>query len=119
MGAARHFLKHPIDPAHMEVHMPVQAGAEPVDVDLGFCQCDCADVQGRLVHLRRCPHHAPGIARWAHAAAFAGIGHEVIVPAVITPRPGKAVREDAAFEVFAKSLTNIGLGVQSGTVRLG
>ena len=36
MGAARHFLKHPIDPAHMEVHMPVQAGAEPVDVDLGF-----------------------------------------------------------------------------------
>jgi hypothetical protein len=28
---ARHFLKHPIDRAHMEVHMPVQAGAEPVD----------------------------------------------------------------------------------------
>ena len=52
-------------------------------------------------------HHAPGIARWAHAAAFAGIGHEVVVPAVITPGPGKAVREDAAFQIFAKRLTRI------------
>jgi len=33
----------------MEVNMPVQAGAEPVDVDLGFCQSDCANVQRRLV----------------------------------------------------------------------
>lgn len=26
-------------------------GTKPVDVDLGFCQSDCADEQGRLVHL--------------------------------------------------------------------
>ena len=31
----------------MEVHMPVQAGAEPVD------ESDCAYVQRRLVHLGR------------------------------------------------------------------
>ena len=33
--------------------MPVQAGAEAVDVDLGICQGHCADVHGRLVQLRR------------------------------------------------------------------
>ena len=44
---ARHFLKDPIDCAHMKVHMLVQAGAEPVD------EGDCADVQGSLVHTRR------------------------------------------------------------------
>jgi hypothetical protein len=27
----RHFLKHPIDHTNVEVHMPVQAGAEAVD----------------------------------------------------------------------------------------
>lgn len=30
------------------------------------------------------------------------------MPAVVTPRPGKAVREDAAFQVFAKSLADLG-----------
>jgi hypothetical protein len=146
----RHFLKHPIDCAYVEVHMAVQAGAEAVD------KSDCANVQGRSVHLRRTGavglqsmrndaqenaqhhvehrpvalhvvaqplghrqhplahrqpgedvvrqvcrrlHHAPGIARRAHAQSFAGIGHEVVVPAVITPGPGK----DAALQMFAKS----------------
>jgi predicted TIM-barrel enzyme len=28
---ARHFLKHPIDHAHMEVHMLIEAGTEAVD----------------------------------------------------------------------------------------
>ena len=55
-------------------------------------------------------HHAPCVARGAHAPAFAGIGDEVVVPAVITPGPGKAMRKDAAFEVFAKGLADIGLG---------
>jgi len=45
IARARHFLKHPIDDAHMEVHMLVQAGAEAVDEGHG------TDVQGRLVHL--------------------------------------------------------------------
>jgi hypothetical protein len=44
---ARHFLKHPIARAELEVHMPVQAGAEPVD------ESDCANVQRRLVRLSR------------------------------------------------------------------
>ena len=49
----RHFLKHAIDSADVKVHMPVQAGAEPVDVDLGFCQGDGPNVQRRLVHTCR------------------------------------------------------------------
>jgi hypothetical protein len=32
------------------------------------------------------------------------------VPAVITPSPGNAVGEDAALQIFAKRLTDIGLG---------
>ena len=42
---ARHFLKHAIDHTGVEVHMPVQAGAVPVDK--GYR----ANVQRRLVHL--------------------------------------------------------------------
>ena len=57
-------------------------------------------VRGRL-------HHAPGIARGADTPAFAGIGHKVVVPAVITPGPGKAVGEDAALQIFAKGLADI------------
>lgn len=38
--------KNPINHAHMEMSMPVQAGAEPVD------EGDCANVQGRLVHTQ-------------------------------------------------------------------
>jgi hypothetical protein len=44
---ARHFLKHAIDCAHMEVHMLVQTGAEPVD------EGDCADIQACLVRIGR------------------------------------------------------------------
>ena len=47
VALARYFLKHPVDHTDVEVHMPVQAGAEPVD------ESDCANVQGRLVHLGR------------------------------------------------------------------
>ena len=32
------------------------------------------------------------------------------MPAVITPRPGKAVGKDAAFQIFAKRLADIGPG---------
>ena len=53
LALARHLRKHPIDRAYMEVHMSVQAGARAVDVDLGFCQSDCANVQRRLVNLGR------------------------------------------------------------------
>jgi hypothetical protein len=63
-----------------------------------------------VAEVRRRLHHAPGVARGAHAPAFAGIGHEVVVPAVITPRPGKAMGEDAAFQIFAKGLADIGPG---------
>ena len=44
---ARHFLKHAIDCADVEVHMPVQAGAEAVD------EGDCADVQCCVVCIGR------------------------------------------------------------------
>jgi hypothetical protein len=59
--------------------------------------------------VRRRLHHAPGVARGADAPAFAGIGNEVVVPAVITPGLGKAVGKDAAFEVFTECLANIRL----------
>ena len=55
-------------------------------------------------------HHAPRVARGADATALAGIGHEVVVPAVITPGPGKAVRKNATFQILAKGLADIGLG---------
>ncbi len=60
--------------------------------------------------VRCCFHHAPRVARGVYVTAFAEIGHEVVVAAFITPSPGKVMREDAVFEVFAESLTNIGLG---------
>ena len=44
---AWHFLKHPVDHTDVEVHMPVQAGAEPVDEGYG------TNEQGCLVHLGR------------------------------------------------------------------
>ena len=44
---ARHFLKHAIDCADVEVHMLIEAGAKAVD------EGDCADVQCGLVHMRR------------------------------------------------------------------
>ena len=40
---ARHFLKHAIDCADVEVHMLIEAGAEAVD------EGDCANVQWCLV----------------------------------------------------------------------
>jgi len=46
-GVACHHLKHPVNHADMELHMPVQAGAESVD------ESDCAQVQGLFVPLRR------------------------------------------------------------------
>ena len=63
-----------------------------------------------IAEMCRRLRHAPRVARRANATAFAGIGHEVVVPAVITLRPGKAVGKDATFEVFAKRLADIGLG---------
>jgi len=49
-------------------------------------------------------HHASGVAGRADAPALAGIGHEVVVPTIVTPGPGKAVRKDAAFQIFAKDV---------------
>ena len=45
----------------------------------------------------------------AHAPAFAGIGDEVVVSAVIAPGPDKAVGKDAALQILAKGLADIGL----------
>jgi hypothetical protein len=47
IALAWHFLKHAIDHTDVEVHMPVQAGAESVD------KGQRANVQRRPVHLRR------------------------------------------------------------------
>ena len=63
-----------------------------------------------VAELCRSLHHAPRVARGAHAPAFAGIGHEVVVSAVITPGAGKTMRKDAAFQILAKGLADIRLG---------
>ena len=55
-------------------------------------------------------HHAPRVARGADATAFAGIGHKAVVSTIVTPPTGKAVGKDAAFEVLAKGLADVGLG---------
>jgi len=64
-----------------------------------------------IAELCRRLHHAPGVARGAHAPVLAGIGHEVVMPTIVTPRPGKAMRIDAAFQILAKGLADIRLGV--------
>ncbi len=63
-----------------------------------------------IAELCRRLHHAPGVARGADAPAFAGIGHEVVVPAIVKPGSGKAICKDASFQILAKRLTDIGLG---------
>ena len=63
-----------------------------------------------IAEVRRCLHHAARVARGADTPALAGIGDEVVVPAVVTPRPGKAMGKDSAVQILAKRLTDIGLG---------
>jgi len=52
--------------------------------------------------------HTPGVARWADAAALAGEGDQKVVTAVIATYPRKAVGKDAALQVLAESLLDIG-----------
>ena len=47
--------------------------------------------------------HAACVARGADTAAFAGEGDQEVVTTVVAANAGKAVGEDATFEVFAKS----------------
>jgi len=60
--------------------------------------------------VRRRLGHTPGIAGGAHTPAFAGEGHQEVAPAVATAGAGKAVGEDAAFQVFGKRFAYKGLG---------
>ena len=52
--------------------------------------------------MRRRLHHAPGIARRAHAAPLAGEGNEEVVPALPATGPGETVGEDAAVQIAAE-----------------
>ncbi|MCY1166398.1 hypothetical protein D9M73_63310 [compost metagenome] len=61
-----------------------------------------------VCQVRRRLGHASGVARGAHTTAFAGEGHQKVMPAVVAAGACKAVGEDAAFEVFAKGLLHIG-----------
>ena len=54
--------------------------------------------------VRRRLQHVPRVARGANATAFAGNGGEVVVSAIAATGGGKAVGEDAAFQIFAKRL---------------
>ena len=53
------------------------------------------------------------------ARAFAGESDEVVVAAVATAGAGKAMRKDAAFEIFAKGLADTGLGCVVVTLAVG
>ncbi len=55
--------------------------------------------------------HATGVARRANATVFAGEGHQIVMPAVVTSGARKAVGEDIAFEVVASGLFYIAGGM--------
>ncbi len=55
-------------------------------------------------------HHAPAVTRGADAPAFAGIGHKVVMPAVITPETGQAAGEAIAAWDSDKTVALIGSG---------
>ena len=59
--------------------------------------------------VRRPLLHAPCVACVANAPVFAGEGDEVVVSTIVTPRRGKAVGEDAALQILAKGLADIGI----------
>ena len=92
-STAQHNVAHHPVTLH-EIVQPLRDGEHPM-----------AHRQARkyvVCQVRRCLHHAPRVERRAHASAFAGIGDEVVVSTIVTQRPGKAVREDAALQIFAK-----------------
>ena len=60
--------------------------------------------------VRRRLRHAPRVAQGANATAFAEIGDKVVMPAVVTLRLGKTVRQAAVFQIFAKRLAVKGFG---------
>jgi hypothetical protein len=53
-------------------------------------------------------YHPARVARGANTAAFSREGDENIMTALIATRPGKAVGEDAAFEIAAKLALGVG-----------
>jgi hypothetical protein len=53
-------------------------------------------------------HHAPGVARRTYATAFTGEGDQESVPARVAVSAGKAMRQDAAFEIAAKGSFDVG-----------
>jgi len=57
--------------------------------------------------------HAPRVAGRAHAAPFAGEGDQEVVPALVAMGAGEAVSENAAVEIAAKGLLNMGGGGDS------
>jgi hypothetical protein len=63
-----------------------------------------------VAQVRRCLDHTPGIAGETYSPALAGEGHQKVVPAVATASAGKAVGEDAAFQILLEGLAYIGLG---------
>lgn len=81
-----------------EAHLPGAQRGQLVD----------AGNQRRLQGMRGCRlGHAPDAARGTHTTALAGERHEEVVAAIVTADAGKAVRKNAAFEVFAKGLLDI------------
>jgi hypothetical protein len=58
--------------------------------------------QDEIGEMRCRRHHAPGVARGAHAARLAREGDQEVAPALRAPRAGQAMGEDAAFERAAE-----------------
>ena len=96
-----HAQKQAQGPA-LEIGVAVQDVARA----LGYCQNPLLPHRQRwqdVISQMRCRrHHAPGVARGAHAAPFARERDQEIVPALPAPGPGKTAGEDAAVEVAAK-----------------
>ena len=56
-----------------------------------------------LHQVRRRLHHAPCVAAQAHPASLAQIRYQKVLAALLTPRPRKAVRQNAAPKNLRKS----------------
>ena len=84
-------------PASSSLHHGLKSSARALEIPpptavLPYCHC----WKYMLHHVRRRLHHAPCVAARAHPASLARIRYQKVLPALLTPRPRKAVRQNAA-----------------------
>ena len=97
-------LHHPQEQAQGRA-LQIGIAVQEVAPALGHRQDPLAHRQRRqdvIGEMRRGRHHAPGVARWAHAPALARERDQEVVPTLPAPGAGEAMGKDAAVEVAAE-----------------